>query len=145
MSDAIPSDTVVVDASVWISAFITEDVHHSLSRPWLDQWLRTDHIVVGPSLVLIEVAGAITRRTGDQAAARRAIDDLRKLPYMPLMPLDETLTTAAAHLAIDLRLRGADAVYAALAWLLAVPLITWDAELLTRASGHIDVRTPSTA
>jgi predicted nucleic acid-binding protein len=48
----------------------------------------------------------------------------------------------AARCALDLRLRGADAVYVAVAHSLQVPLITWDREQLTRAAGRIAVRTP---
>lgn len=68
MSAAIFDTAVAIDASVWISAFITVDAHHRASRSGLDGWLRSHHTVVVPSLVLIEVGGAIARRTDDNDA-----------------------------------------------------------------------------
>ncbi|CAA9315995.1 MAG: hypothetical protein AVDCRST_MAG93-5498, partial [uncultured Chloroflexia bacterium] len=40
---------------------------------------------------------------------------IRMLPNLILVPLDEDLANSAAQLAADLKLRGADAVYIALA------------------------------
>ena len=41
------------------------------------------------------------------------------------------------------RLRGADAVYIALAVEFGATVITWDAEMLTRGAGAVSVLTPS--
>ena len=46
------------------------------------------------------------------------------------------------RLTAKLRLRGADAVYVALAAICSEPLITLDAEMLERARGIADVFTP---
>jgi predicted nucleic acid-binding protein len=142
MSDAIHS-SVVVDASVWISAFITEDAHNAISRPWLDNWLRAKNGVRCPTLALIEVGGAIARRTGNDDSARETVEGMRRLPLVNFAPLDETLTAVATRIAIERHLRGADAVYLAHAWLLGIPLITWDSELLDRSKNLIDTRTPT--
>ena len=148
MSAAIRSP-VVVDASVWISAFITEDAHNALSRPWLDHWLRAMNGVSCPTLALrgrdlpIEVGGAISRRTDNEDSARETIEGMRRLPLVNFAPLDHTLTAVATRIAIERRLRGADAVYLAHAWLLGIPLITWDAELLDRSENLVDARTPT--
>lgn len=141
MSDATRSP-VVVDASVWISAFITEDAHNAHSRPWLDNWLRTNHMVSCPTLVLIEVGGAIARRTGNEESARTTVEYMRRLPLAEFAPLDDALSAAATRVAIERHLRGADAVYLAHAWLLGIPLITWDAELLDRSKNLVNARTP---
>ena len=49
---------------------------------------------------------------------------------------------AAATLAGQLRVRGADAVYLAVAAALRLPLVTWDAEQRERAGGFIEVLVP---
>jgi len=45
--------------------------------------------------------------------------------------------------AANLRLRGADALYVAVAARLGVPLVTFDQELASRAALAVDVITPS--
>jgi predicted nucleic acid-binding protein len=56
--------------------------------------------------------------------------------------VDHDLAQAAARLAADHALRGADAVYMALALELSLPLITLDNEQLTRSSGVITASKP---
>ncbi len=65
-----------------------------------------------------------------------------RLPVLHLVTLHRQLGISAAQLAADLHLRGADAVYVAIAEALSLPLVTWDREQLTRAAGRIAVRTP---
>ncbi len=70
---------------------------------------------------------------------------LLRLPLLKLYMVDAQLGLRAARLAVSLHPRGADAVYAALAQALRVPLISWDNDHLHRASRHITVYTPDTA
>ena len=89
-----------------------------------------------------EVAGVIRRETGDPVLARQAVDWLYTLPELHRFPLDEALASVAADLAIELALRGADAVYVALADQLQLPLVTWDRQQLERGSRRILARRP---
>jgi predicted nucleic acid-binding protein len=124
---------VVVDASVWVARYLVADVHHAESVAWLTRQIGEVTFLVGPALLLPEVAAAIARRTGDATLAAAAIAHLRRFPLLRLEPLDEDLATHAAALASSLRLRGADAVYAAVARQLGIPLVSWDGEQVTRA------------
>ncbi|MGH2594072.1 MAG: PIN domain-containing protein, partial [Anaerolineae bacterium] len=56
---------------------------------------------------------------------------------MLLVPLDIPLARRAAHIAIAHRLRGADAVYIAVAEAFGATLITWDAEMLQRGPAAV--------
>lgn len=132
----------VMDASVWVSALVPPDVNHTASRFWLDRYLAGGGIIVIPALLLPEVAGAISRRTGQPDLGRRAAEAVLRIPGLRLVPVDARLSEEAAELAADLRLRGADAVYVALARHLSVPLVTWDVEQQTRAGAVAVVRTP---
>ena len=60
-----------------------------------------------------------------------------------LVAVDRQLADGAARLAARLRLRGADAVYVALAERLDLPLVTLDSQQLERGGSVIDVRRPS--
>lgn len=133
---------MVVDASVWISAFITGEVNHERSEAWRQMWLRVPLPLVLPTLALAEIGGGLSRRTGSSFVADGLVSSLLAYPEIEFRDLDHRLGRRAARHATRLKLRGADAVYVALAADLGVPLVTWDQEVLTRAASVIDVRTP---
>jgi predicted nucleic acid-binding protein len=135
----------VVDASVWVSRLVPQDKHHAASRLWLETFLAQEGRVAAPALLLPEIAGAISRRTGKPKLAHVAVGQLQRLTALRLVRLDRRLAESAARLAGDLSLRGADAVYVAIAHQLKIPLLTWDEEQHTRASPLIVVATPETA
>lgn len=132
----------VVDASVWVSRLVPQDVHHAASRDWIEREMTGGRFVVAPALLLAEVAGAIARRTGQPQLASRAVERLEHLAGLRLVSVDAPLARSAARLAADLSLRGADAVYVAAARHLDLPLVTWDREQRERAGTLIEVRTP---
>lgn len=132
----------VVDASVWVSALAATEAGNAASRSWLERHARSGRAVVSPSLLLPEVAAAISRRTGKPALGRRAVAALLRWPGVRLVELDDALARLAARLAADLALRGADAVYVAVARELGTPLVTWDREQLERGARVVAASTP---
>lgn len=134
---------MVIDASVWVSSFVPEDVHHGISRGWLDRELEQGSPLTVPTIVFPEIGGALARRTGSPELGIRSAELIRAYPNLLIVALDIGLSEISAELAARNRLRGADAVYVAVAFRLKLPLITWDAELLARASSVIPVHTPS--
>jgi len=132
----------VVDASVWVSRFLPDDVHHQTSRRWFEDVIVRGDPLVSPALVLPEIAGALGRRTGDAELALRAVSLLQLLPSLRLVPIDGRLADAAARVASTARLRGADSVYVALAEELGLPLVTWDREQLERTVNRATAVTP---
>lgn len=133
---------IVVDASVWVSRLVATDVHHEPSRRWLEDAAARGEQFVAPMILLPEVAGAVSRRTGDSAIGVRGVEILLRVPGLRLVSIDNELGQEAAGLAARHRLRGADAVYVATAGVLRVPLLTWDAEQRDRTPGSITVMTP---
>ena len=132
----------VVDASVMVGAFTPEDIFHQASRTWLQEHLIAGGAITAPSIILSEIAGAIARPTHNPARGRRAVADFRAIPRLELTNVDETLAAERAELAAALQLRGADAVYVALAARLDGPLITWDGEQLERGGLREVARRP---
>jgi predicted nucleic acid-binding protein len=133
----------VIDASVWVSRLAPVDVHHRASRQWLETHAASGDQFVCPTLVLAEIAGAVARRTGDAHTANEAVAAIERIPALRLLSLDPRLAKTAARLAADYALRGADAVYVAVASELSLPLITFDDEQLTRAKSLITTMMPS--
>ena len=132
----------VVDASVWVSRLAPPDVNHAASREWLAARVAAGEQLLAPVTVLAEIAGAISRRTGEPQLGRQAVASLLRLRALRLVIIDRRLGEAAARLSADLALRGADAMYVAVARQLDVPLITWDKEQFDRAAKVIAVRPP---
>ena len=133
---------IVADASFWVAAFRTQDAHHDPSARLLRRMVADDIPVSSPTLALVEVAGALARRTGSQPLAESAIRYLQGQPWLTLLPLSIAFSEAAARVAITCSLRGADAVYVALARQESAPLITLDDEMLKRGAPAILAMTP---
>jgi predicted nucleic acid-binding protein len=133
-----------VDASVWVNAFDQREPGHESSRQLLDL-LSTQAIpVIVPNLVLVEVAGAISRTRNNPGQALAFATALSNLPNVTIMPLHDVLAQQALALAAQHGLRGADSVYAAVAVQSGCTLITLDNEHLTRLAGIVTTRTPAT-
>lgn len=125
---------IVADASFWVASFVAQDAHHEQSARLLRRMVAQGIQVIAPTLARVEVAGALVRRTGNPTLAKTALDYLQKQSWLNWAPLSAAASDTAAHLAITCSLRGADAVYVALARDESAPLITLDDEMLKRAA-----------
>ena len=130
---------IVVDASIFVSYLVSEDRFHVLCKNWLNKERSNDVILVSPSLMLVEVAGAISRRTGNSQLAERTIHSFNHLNGLRLVGMNQTLVEAGAILATRLGLRGADAIYVAVAQELNIPLATLDSDQRTRAANAVRI------
>jgi predicted nucleic acid-binding protein len=130
----------VVDASVIVALFKTDEPSHDMVRSWYASALATG--VVAPSILLAEVSGALARPTGDSEAARSAVDALRRTARLQVIAVTEELSVAAAEVARDHRMRGCDSIYVALAIERRLPLITLDEDQLLGGGVVTDVRRP---
>ena len=134
---------IVVDASVWVGSVLEGDVHSVQSIDWLENWIRAERLIYVPALFLAEVSGAIARRTLGSDLASQALEEILQHPLIHVHEVDRELADRAARVAIECKLRGADATYVALALSLDVSLITWDQELLHRASRVVRTTSPA--
>jgi predicted nucleic acid-binding protein len=96
-----------------------------------------------PNLALAEVAGAISRTRNDPVRAEAFATTLGRLPNVTVVALDVALGHQARALAAQYDLRGADAVYAAVAQQAGCTLISLDHEHLTRLGSIVMVCTPA--
>ncbi len=135
----------VVDASVWTSYFMQTEATHSSSRDWITQKADAGIPILGPGHVLAEVSGAVSRRTRREELGRVTSAVIGRLPAFQLIPIDRELADVSASIAASMRIKGADAVYVALALLMNAPLVTWDKEQLTRGAPIIETLSPASA
>ncbi|HEX7184354.1 MAG TPA: type II toxin-antitoxin system VapC family toxin [Thermoanaerobaculia bacterium] len=137
--------TYTVDASVFLNGFNAHEPRHEESRRFLG-WLREEAVpIIVPALLLPEVAAALARGSGDAGLARRFAQTLSRLPHLVLIPLDEVVASLAADAAAELRLRGSDAVYIAVAQRFGTTLVTLDGEQLERGGLAVTTRVPMEA
>lgn len=88
---------IVVDASIMVGVFHEADQYHQQSRAWLRAHLRAGEGLIAPMLLLSEVAGAVTRRSEDEALGRRSLLRLMRLQQLRLVPLEQTAGGAAGR------------------------------------------------
>ncbi|MBK8835123.1 MAG: PIN domain-containing protein [Anaerolineae bacterium] len=87
-----------------------------------------------PTLVLVEIAAALSRTGSEASLAQRFAGSIAQLPNVVMVGLDEGLARQAALLGAEYKLRGADAVYVATAAQFGAELITLDEEQSQRGA-----------
>jgi predicted nucleic acid-binding protein len=133
---------IVTDASIWVSFLIKQDTNHAATKPWLTQVLRDKTAITAPILLLAEVGGAISRRLENPGMGEKAVNRLLAIPTLRLVDMDHALGIYTSQIAAGYRLRGADALYVAVAVQLKAPLVSWDNEHLKRAPDLVMAYTP---
>jgi len=134
-----------VDASVFVNAFNPNEEGHAQSLAFLTELQQSADPVIVPVLLLPEVASALARATGDSTGALEYAHATAALPHLTLIPLSFTMARQAAELAAAHRLRGADAVYVAVARRYGTSLISRDEEQRRRGHAAVTCQTPDEA
>ena len=134
-----------LDANIFVRDADPRDPDHRTCRELLERLAITSTPLAMPLLVLAEVAGALSREFRDPLRARIFIDLLTLLPNVTFVVLDAGLAQEAAYLAADRAIRGADAVYVAVARRYDCALISLDREQRERAALIVRTLTPTEA
>lgn len=133
---------LTVDANVFVAAEIRGEPGHKRARRLLAVALEEELAFHLPWLAVVEAAVAVGRRLRSSEAAGRTAMMIVDFPGVTLHPVDRALSLLAAGVGATCRLRGADAIYAAVAKQQGTTLITCDTELRERAAGTIEALTP---
>jgi len=139
------ASTYTVDASVFLNAFNPYEAGHEISNQFLALLQENAMPIIVPTLLLSEVAAAISRGRGEAQLARDFAATLAELPHMIWIPLDMTLSQQAVDIAANYRLRGSDAVYAATAARFGCDLVTLDQEQCQRVADVLPAKYPADA
>ena len=132
----------VLDANILVARFIPDEPAHAECLRVVESFDAGAKIIV-PLLLPAELAGAIARITGSDAAAQRALMVLQSYSWLRVCLADTAFVERTARLAARHALRGADAFYLALAAEQRCPLVTLDEELISRAPNTITVLRPA--
>jgi predicted nucleic acid-binding protein len=136
---------LTIDASVWVSAASPDEANNASSKSFLNSVIASKSQVIVPWLLRPEVSGAISRLGRNPTAGLKFGQGLLDFPLIRRVELDNALAETAANLAASSFLRGADAVYAAVALAHNCPLVSPDNEHLTRLPSVLTVLTPAQA
>lgn len=121
---------------MWVAAADRRDQFSGPSRSFLEALAKHRVRVAVPAIARLEVACALARRLQDAERARALADRLRRHPLIAEYRLDASLMSRAVELGTSAFLRGADALYAAVARLEGAELVSWDAVLSERAGAR---------
>jgi predicted nucleic acid-binding protein len=133
---------VTIDASVFVSAFTPSEEAHQASNAFMREARESGVPIIVPTLLIPEIAAAIGRGQGKPDLGYSFAIEVSQFPNVTLVNLDESLAETAAEIAATHRLRGSDAVYAAVAVRFATSLVTLDTEQLQRVKKVATVRKP---
>ena len=134
-----------VDASVFVNAFNPHEDGHAESLQMLAAVQERGDPIIVPTLLLPEIAASVARASDDTAGAWKYANATAALPHLTLVTLTPALARQAADLAATHRLRGADAVYLAVARRYGTTLVSRDDEQRTRGSAAATCQTPEEA
>jgi predicted nucleic acid-binding protein len=134
-----------VDASVFVNAFNPHEDGHAESLQILAAIQKRGDPLIVPTLLIPEIASALARASDDSAGALRYANATAALPHLTLVSLTSVMARQAAELAATHRLRGADAIYLAVARRYGTTLVSRDDEQRTRGSGVATCQTPEQA
>jgi predicted nucleic acid-binding protein len=133
---------VTIDASVFVSAFTPTEPAHQESKAFMLGARKQSIPIIVPVLVLPEISAALSRGQGKPELGKAFVQELKSFPNTTFVDVDETVADLAVEIAADHRLRGSDAIYAAVALRFGTELITLDKEQLERLPKVLSVRKP---
>ncbi len=136
------SESVTVDASVFVNAFSPTESGSDRSVAYLNRLTDEGIPVIVPILLLPEIAASIARKQGDADLAFQLVEHLRSLANLTFVPLEENLAELSVETAVRHKLRGSDAIYAAVALRFGTRLVSLDREQLDRLEGVLPVGAP---
>lgn len=136
-----------VDASVFVASCRQHEPEHLASREFMRSLLDEDALLVEPAILPVEVGAALHRtgRAEESESVREYAESLFEQPHLTLAATDERMARRALALSIQCRLRGADALYVAVAAQYGACLVTLDAEQLERAPASVRACKPDAA
>ena len=150
---------LTIDASVHLNALAPAEEGSNASQEFLARVHRASPVaetspqgaasppneVFSPTLLPVEIAAAVARVFDDTERGTQLAAAVLELPAQTWIALDRSLADEASAVAAERRLRGADAVYAAVARRSESRLVTRDRQQIERLPPAIPACPPEQA
>ena len=134
---------LTIDASVLVGALSASEAGQEECAGLLEIVGHDHRPVIVPTLAIVELAAAFSRRSMPAELVRRLTDRVRSLPALTLVPLDQALMEECVEAALSTTMRGADAVYVAVAQRYGATLVTTDEQQLRRVPAGLEALSPA--
>ena len=101
---------LTIDSSVIIASLLEkEHRHHEACQIW-ESILSGENVAIMPYSVFVEVVAAIKRRTGSEDLANDIKKELQNIENVSFVVLDQKAAEEAANIAVQVGVRGMDAL-----------------------------------
>ena len=125
--------TLVIDASVWVSAVDSTDSRSEPSRRFLSMVVNGKMPIALPEFAELEIACALARRLRDPTRGSTLAGRMLGSPHVAKHSVNRPAILRAIRVGTRKFLRSGDSLYAALARRVEGQLVSWDRELIERA------------
>lgn len=117
---------LLIDASVWLAAFDSDDSQHVAANRLLDDVAEGSAEALALDLTLYEVANAAVMMTRDFSLASQLVTAVDRIVAEPPIPVDTAMLGAATEMAVEHSITVYDAAYVAVARSNALDLVSCD-------------------
>lgn len=125
--------TLVIDASVWVSAVDSKDSRSEPSRRFLSMVVDGKIPIALPEYAELEIACALARRLRNPTRGSKLAGRMLGSPLVAKHSVNRPAILRAIRVGTRSFLRSGDSLYAALARSVDGQLVSWDRELIARA------------
>ncbi|MBS4027644.1 MAG: type II toxin-antitoxin system VapC family toxin [Ignavibacteriales bacterium] len=123
---------ITVDSSIIVSSLIyTEPRHREALSIWLDI-VDGNNFAILPYTVVVEVCGAVKRRTGKLDFALETKQNLLQQKHIYFVDIDREVAEGAAKIASHVGLRGMDSIVVYIAKEYNTELKSFDEEMMSK-------------
>ena len=132
---------VTLDSSVFVSAFVKGDRFRHVALRVMEKVFLGQYHVVTSAIVPVEVCGAISRRAGvDEAVSvKRQLDKWENMNFIAYSELSGRRRREATEIAVELKLKGIDAIVVQVVKEKKAVLVTFDDEMAEKAKATVEV------
>lgn len=134
---------VTLDSSVLVSVFVKGDKFRPVALRIMERVFLGEYRVVTSVIVPVEVCGVISRRAGVDRAVlvKRQLDKWENMNLIGYSELSGRRRRDAAEIAVNLKLRGMDAIVVQVAKEKKAALLTFDKEMAEKSKVIVEVLT----
>ena len=132
---------LTIDSSVIVSSLREGEPKHLICKQLMNSIKNRENIALEPYSILIEVVSALKRRTNSKDVAERTEDLLLNTDTIHFFELTKNRAVEASNIAMEIDVKGMDAIVIQIAKENKSILVTLDQEMREKAKSIVKVKT----
>ncbi|MBI4618633.1 MAG: type II toxin-antitoxin system VapC family toxin [Desulfobacterales bacterium] len=133
-------EAFTIDSSVIVASLLEQEREHLNALSIWREVITGNAIAIMPYTVLVEVVAAVRRRTGQKELAQKVKEELLSTDTVNFVIIDPESASDASDIAIELGVRGMDAVVIQTAKEHKTTLVSLDKEMTERSATIVKIR-----